>query len=159
MAAPLLDLSTIDLEADVLAQESLRAYLPQTREFELVDAICHLDRAEGIIVARKQWGAEPWWSFGHLPGRPLMPGVLMCEGGAQAASVLLLETQDLPKGTFIGLGGLDKVRFRGQVVPPGTIYYVSRVGLVGGTRLSKFPVQAIYEGKVVMDMTLLGMPI
>ena len=57
---------------------------------------------------------------------------------------------------FIGLGGLDRVRFRGQVVPPGRIYYVSKVGQRSGNRLAKYPAQAFYEGKMVMDMELLG---
>jgi 3-hydroxyacyl-[acyl-carrier-protein] dehydratase len=156
MPAALVDLATLDLSQDVLADAEIRAMLPHDHEFKLIDGVCHLDLARGLCVAYKDWDANAWWGRGHIPGRPLMPGVLIVEGAAQSATILMKRQEGWGLDRFIGLGGLDRVRFRGQVVPPGRIYYVSQVGQRSGNRLAKYPAQAFYEGKLVMDMELLG---
>lgn len=156
MARALVDLSTLDLEQDVLSEEELRTLLPHRHEFQLIDGICHLDLGTGLIVAHKTWEEDAWWGRGHIPGRPLMPGVLIAEGGAQAASVLMKKTGACGPERFIGLGGLDNVRFRGQVIPPTKIYWVSKVGILSGSRLARYPAQAFCNGKLVMEMELLG---
>ncbi|MCI5145647.1 MAG: beta-hydroxyacyl-ACP dehydratase, partial [Candidatus Electrothrix sp. AR3] len=60
---------------------------------------------------------EPFFQ-GHFPGEPVMPGVLILEGMAQAGAVLAyLSTKDIA-GKLVYFAGLDKVRFR-KVVRPG----------------------------------------
>ena len=156
MARALVDLSTLDLAHDVVPDAELRELLPHRHEFQLVDGVCHLDLKEGLIVTYKVWDANPWWGRGHIPGRPLMPGVLIAEGGAQTASILMKKCGNCKPDAFIGLGGLEGVRFRGQVVPPTKIFWVSRVGTQSGSRLAKYPAQAFVDGKLVMEMELLG---
>lgn len=156
MAQPLVDLSSLDLTRDVLPEEELREMLPHRFEFQLIDGVSHLDTEEGLVVAYKVWDAEPWWGRGHVPGRPLMPGVLLAEGAAQAATILMKTTEGWGKEQFIGLAGLDKVRYRGQVIPPATVHFVSRRGRRSGNRLARYPAQAFCNGKMVMDMELIG---
>jgi len=151
----LVDLAELDLSTDVLPDSELRAMLPHDHEFRLIDGICHLDEEAGIVVGYKQWAADAWWARGHIPGRPLMPGVLMCEGAAQVATVLMKRRENWGREHFIGLGGLDNVRFRGTVTPPATVYFVSRVGS-RSTRIAKYPAQCFSGGKMIMDMELLG---
>jgi 3-hydroxyacyl-[acyl-carrier-protein] dehydratase len=157
MPAALVDLDALDLSRDVLPDAELRELLPHRYEFQLIDGVCHLDTDEGVVVGYKDWDGEPWWARGHVPGRPLMPGVLLCEGGAQIATVLLKSMQGgWDKEKFIGLGGLDNVRFRGQVEPGCRVHFVSRRGRQSGGRVARYPAQAFCNGKLVMDMELIG---
>ncbi|HLU40511.1 MAG TPA: hypothetical protein VK081_14095 [Planctomycetota bacterium] len=155
MAQLLVDLAELDLSQDVVPEEELRAMLPHAYEFQLIDGICHLDLEQGIVVGYKRWDANPWWARGHIPGRPLMPGVLLAEGAAQVATVLMKKREGWGLDRFIGLGGLDNVRFRGTVVPPATVYFVSKVG-TRSSRIARYPAQCFHAGKMVMDMELLG---
>lgn len=156
MPAVLVDLAAYDLSQDVLEDAKIREMLPHAHEFKLIDGVCHLDLEAGTCIAYKDWDEDAWWGRGHIPGRPLMPGVLLVEGAAQAATILMKCHEGWGADRFIGLGGLDDVRFRGQVVPPGRLYYASRLGKRSGNRMARYPAQAFYEGKLVMDMTLLG---
>ena len=71
---------------------------------------------DGLIIGYKDVRPDEFWVSGHIPGRPLLPGVLMIEAGAQLAS-FYTRTYVGWKG-FIGFGGVDEVKFRMQV-PPG----------------------------------------
>lgn len=156
MPKALIDISAMEFGEDVLTEEDVRKNIPHAHEFQMIDGICHLDLEEGVVVGYKDWDENPWWAKGHIPGRPLMPGVLMAEGAAQVATILMKKFNDWPTDRFIGLAGLDKVRFRGQVVPPARVYFVSRIGTVSGGRLAKYPAQCYCDGKMIMDMELLG---
>ena len=158
MVAPLVDLSTLDLTRPVLSEDELRGLLPHREEFQMVDAIVHLDTEKGFIVGVKEWSAEPWWGRGLVPGRPLMPGVLMVEGAAQTASVLIKKAGGWDPARFIGLAGLENVRFRGAVVPPARIYYVATT-LSVSTRMARVPAHCILGTRVVMEMELGGVPL
>lgn len=89
--------------------------LPHRPPFLLVDELIALEpgvSASGIWRLR---GDEYFFS-GHFPGRPTLPGVLMCESIAQVGACAVLAHPDF--STKLPLfGGLDKARFRRQVVP------------------------------------------
>ena len=137
MGQPIIDLKSIDLTKDVISDEELRRCLPHSDEFQLLDGICHLDKENNIAVGYKDWGEDPWWAKGHIPGRPLMPGVLMIEGGAQIATFLVKQQVSWATDQMIGLAGIDDVRVRGQIVPPARVYFVSSVQKISGRRLAR----------------------
>ena len=155
MSRGLLDLSELDLSADVVSQEDLRSAIPQDFEFRMVDGISFLDVEEGYVVGYKKWDDNPWWARGHVPGRPLMPGVLMMEGAAQVATVLMKMTDNQWADRFIGLGGIDNARFRQTVVPPATIHYVAKV-VKWSRKIARFKTQCINNNEVAMEMDLVG---
>lgn len=155
MPQALIDLASLDLTREALPDGELREMLPHDHEFRLIDGIRHLDLERGIVVGYKRWGDDPWWARGHIPGRPLMPGVLMVEGAAQVSTVLMKKREGWGRDKFIGLGGLDKVRFRGTVGVGATVWFVSQVGQ-RSSRMAKYPAQAFVDGRMVMDMELLG---
>lgn len=156
MSRAIVDLSTLDLEGVAIPEDELRSLLPHDHEFRLIDRVCHLDLEAGIAVGYKDWDDNPWWARGHIPGRPIMPGVLLAEGAAQIGSVLVKKVEGWGEETFIGLAGLDKARFRGTVIPPGRVYFVSKAGRLSGGRLARYPAQAFFDGKLVLDMEMLG---
>ncbi len=156
MVQTIVDFEPLDLSRDVISEEELRSVLPHAHEFRMIDGICHLDLEASIAVGYKDWESDPWWARGHIPGHPLMPGVLMIEGGAQIATFLVKKSMDWAADKFMGLAGVNGVRIRGQVVPPARVYFVAGAGTSSGHRLTKNPAQAIVDGKLVMEMELMG---
>ncbi len=156
MGQPIVDLSSVDLTRDVVAEEELRRLLPHREQFQLLDGICHLDPERQCAVGYKDWPADPWWGAGHIPGRPLMPGVLMIEGAAQVASFLIKKFSTWEIDRFVGLAGLDNVRIRGVIEPPARVYFVSGDIRLSGRRLARMAAQVFCNGEMKMEMDLLG---
>ncbi len=89
--------------------------LPHRPPFLLVDEITALEPG---VSATGRWRltGEEWFFVGHFPGRPTLPGVLMCEAIAQVGAIAVL-TDERFTGKLPLFGGLDGARFRRQVVP------------------------------------------
>ena len=121
----ILDFSEYDLNRVVADIEEIRRYNPQRYEIEQLTAICHEDRQKNVCVGYKDLTDNEFWVRGHMPGMPLMPGVIMCEAAAQLASYFS-HKYDLMQG-IIGFGGLEEVRFRGVVRPGDRFVIVSRL--------------------------------
>ncbi|MEY3616393.1 MAG: beta-hydroxyacyl-[acyl-carrier-protein] dehydratase [Actinomycetota bacterium] len=89
--------------------------LPHRPPFLFVDVIDELVIGSSAVGRWRLQGDE-WFFSGHFPGRPTLPGVLMCEAIAQVGAYALLS--DSQRSTKLPLfGGLDAARFRRQVVP------------------------------------------
>jgi len=93
--------------------------LPHRPPFLLVDEITALEPGMSA-TGRWRLTGEEWFFAGHFPGRPTLPGVLMCESIAQLGAIALL-TDERFKGRLPLFGGLDAARFRRQVVPGDTL--------------------------------------
>ncbi len=156
MGQPLVDLNALDLSRDVVTEDDLRSVLPHRGRFQLLDGICHFDPERKLAVGYKDWGADAWWANDHVPGNPIMPGVLMIEGVAQVATFVIKQTSGWEIDRFIGLAGLNDVRFRGMVVPPARIYFVAGDVRLSGRRLARMPAQAFCNGTMTLDLELLG---
>lgn len=89
--------------------------LPHRPPFLFVDEI--LDIVPGVS-ARGRWRltGDEWFFTGHFPGRPTLPGVLICESIAQVGALAVLADERYA-GRLPLFGGLDGARFRRQVVP------------------------------------------
>ena len=121
----ILDFSEYDLNHVVADVEEIRRYNPQRFEMEQLTAICYEDPVSHACVGYKDLGPGEFWVRGHMPGMPLMPGVIMCEAAAQLASYFS-HKHKLMEGV-IGFGGLQDVRFRGVVRPGDRFVIVSRL--------------------------------
>lgn len=89
--------------------------LPHRYPFLMVDRIVEIAPGQRAVGIKNVTINEPYFT-GHWPGKPVMPGVLMVEAMAQVAGIFLLSGTDV-QGQQAFLGGIDKVRFRRQVVP------------------------------------------
>jgi 3-hydroxyacyl-[acyl-carrier-protein] dehydratase len=89
--------------------------LPHRPPFLLLTRVTNVvpgERATGVWEVDEH---EPFFA-GHFPGRPTLPGVLMVEALAQLGAVaVLLEPRFAGKLPLFG--GIDRARFRRQVVP------------------------------------------
>ena len=92
-----------------------QAVIPHRDPFLLLTEVTEVTVGERALGYWYLTGDEPFFE-GHFPGRPTLPGVLMCESIAQLGAYALLTRPDFA-GRLALLGGLDGVRFRRQVVP------------------------------------------
>src|SRR3990170_4709464 len=120
----ILDFSEYDLERVIADIEDIRKCNPQRFEMEQLTAIVFDDVERGICVGYKDVSPNEFWVRGHMPGMPLMPGVIMCEAAAQLCSYHV-QRHNLLGAEMIGFGGLDDVRFRGTVRPGDRLVIVS----------------------------------
>jgi len=156
MPPPLLfDLSSIDLDRIIVDKEQIRRVNPQRYEFEQLDGIIHCDVQKGWMVALREIKPDEWWTRGHLPGRPIFPGVLMIESAAQMAAYFTKIV--LKEARFIGFGGADKVKFREAVVPPARMYLLGKALEVRKRRVV-CDAQGVVNERVVFEARITGMP-
>jgi 3-hydroxyacyl-[acyl-carrier-protein] dehydratase len=155
--ATLVDPQTIDTSRVVLDRDGIRRYNPQRFEMEQLTAIVLLDVEQRLIVGYKDVLPDEFWVRGHMPDFPLMPGVLMCEAAAQLASCYC-KAAGLFKTGFVGFGGMEDVRFRGQVRPGDRLLLVGK-GVRLHRRHSIFDVQGFVETNMVFHGKVLGVTI
>ena len=89
--------------------------IPHRDPFLLLTQVTEVTVGERAVGYWQLTGDEPFFA-GHFPGRPTLPGVLMCESIAQLGAYALLTRPDFV-GRLALFGGLDGVRFRRQVLP------------------------------------------
>jgi 3-hydroxyacyl-[acyl-carrier-protein] dehydratase len=89
--------------------------LPHRAPFLFVDELLSIDPGRAAAGVWRLTGEEFFFQ-GHFPGRPTLPGVLMCEAIAQVGAAAVLSDPQFA-GKLPLFGGLDKARFRRQVVP------------------------------------------
>jgi beta-hydroxyacyl-ACP dehydratase FabZ len=97
----------------------ITAILPHRYPFLLVDRVIEVEAGKRIVALKNVTMNEPFFA-GHFPGRPIMPGVLLCEAVVQAGGILARVTSppDVQDDNQIAmLTTLDHVRFRQQVTP------------------------------------------
>ena len=79
----ILDFSAYDLNHCLADLEEIRRWNPQRFEMEQLTAIVHEDVERNVCVGYRDYGENEFWIRGHMPGRPVLPGILMCEAAAQ----------------------------------------------------------------------------
>ncbi len=149
----LFDLDSIDLSSVQYSLEEIREMNAQRYEFEQLTAIVTLCPERKIIVGLRDIAHGEFWERGHVPGNPLFPGVLMIEAAAQLCCVYIRKVDGM--AGFYGLGGVDKVRFRGTVPPGNQLYLLATPRILSGSR-SLFLTQGVVDGRIVFEATIFG---
>jgi 3-hydroxyacyl-[acyl-carrier-protein] dehydratase len=151
------DPTRLDFGKPVAGREELRQANPQRFEMEQLDGIVLVDHEQHLVVGYKDVRDDEFWVRGHMPGYPLLPGVLMCEAAAQLCSYYV-RLGDLLQGDFIGFGGLEDVRFRG-VVRPGDRFVLVGKALRLHRRQTIFNVQGFVGSTMVFHGDIIGVPL
>ena len=121
----------------------IREVLPHRYPILLVDRVLELEPGNRIRALKNVSVNEPFFD-GHFPGNPVMPGVLLVEGMAQAAGILLLHDREDRDQLAIYFASIDRARFRKPVLPGDQVVY--EVSLIRAR--SSF---AKLEGRVLVD--------
>jgi len=93
--------------------------IPHRYPFLLVDTIEEIID-DSVIIGKKCVSANEIQFMGHFPEKHVMPGVLIIEALAQTGAVLLLSKEE-NKGKIAVLAGVNKMRFKRQVIPGDTL--------------------------------------
>jgi 3-hydroxyacyl-[acyl-carrier-protein] dehydratase len=158
MPPPLLfDLSQIDLAANpVFGKEAVGKMNPQRFEMQQLDGVLWYDKKKFLILGYKDVTEEEFWVRGHIPGRPLMPAVIMVEAAAQLSSFFVKQIYELVG--FIGFAGIDSAKFR-TIVEPGQRLYL--LGHITKFKRRKYTcsVQGVVEDTMVFETVVSGMQV
>ena len=158
MPPPIL-LSPADIDfSQVLADiDEIRSVNPQRFEMEALTAIVHLDPVRKLIVGYKDVGEDEFWCRGHMPGYPIMPGVMMCEAAAQLCSYYLKKYKVFDT-EYVGLGGLSDVQYRKPVRPGDRLVIVARLTRER-RQLAECEAQGFVGDTMVFNAVVQGVPL
>jgi 3-hydroxyacyl-[acyl-carrier-protein] dehydratase len=126
--------------------------LPHRPPFLFVDEVVALQPGTSA-TGRWHLAGDEWFFAGHFPGRPTLPGVLMCEAIAQVGALAVLMDERFA-GKLPLFGGLDGARFRRQVVPGDTLELTVELGRMSA-RAGKGHGRATVDGHVACECDLL----
>ena len=103
----------------MLNKQEIKQIIPQREPFLMIDKVEEYVPGESC-TAYKEVKEDEYYFKGHFPGNPIMPGVLIVESLAQTGAVAILSMEE-NKGKNALFGGIDKLRFKKQVVPGDTL--------------------------------------
>ncbi len=151
---PILDISKIDTDTVGVTREEIYQVNPHRYELQQLDGIYFVDREKKIMAGFRDVRDDEFWVRGHIPDRPIFPGVLMIETAAQLVGYYAMS--EIPNKGFLGFAGVDGVKFRGQVVPGKRIIMVGKM-LELKPRRCIGATQAYVDGKQVYEGIITGM--
>ncbi|MHC4446735.1 MAG: 3-hydroxyacyl-ACP dehydratase FabZ family protein [Planctomycetota bacterium] len=155
MASELLfEIADIDLSQVAIPAERVGELIPQCGAMRQLDYVIWTNESVTRGLGIKHVRSDEFWVPGHIPGRPLFPGVLMIEAGAQFCGLLhCIRAEDR---RFIGFVRCNDVVFRGQVVP-GDEFYLLAEEIELRRRRFVSAVQGVVNGQLVFEATITGM--
>ena len=103
----------------LMDKEQIKSIIPHRDPFLLIDEVVELEPGKKV-VAKKHLKEDELWFKGHFPNQPVQPGVLTIEMLAQAGAVCILSVPE-NKGKIAFFGGIDKARFKRQILPGDTV--------------------------------------
>jgi 3-hydroxyacyl-[acyl-carrier-protein] dehydratase len=153
----LFDLSKIDLTVkDVFTRVEIDQENPQRYEMQHLDGIIWYEKEPRLILGYKDITENEFWIRGHIPDRPLMPGVIMIEAAAQLLSFFVKHVFEVTG--FIGFTSIESAKFRGQVVPGDKLYLLGHITSIKSRKFSAY-VQGVVDGKMVFETEISGMKV
>ena len=150
----LFDYAAIDLNQTAVDADEVGRTNPQCGDMRQLDRVIWISDDKIDALGVKEVRDDEFWVPYHIPGRPLMPGVLIIEAAAQLTSILYHRNVDQEK--FVGFTRCDEVAFRGQVQPGDTLYLLTKVLSLKPRRFIG-AAQAIVNDKLIFEGKITGM--
>ncbi|OPZ74256.1 MAG: 3-hydroxyacyl-(acyl-carrier-protein) dehydratase FabZ [Firmicutes bacterium ADurb.Bin456] len=136
----------------MLDVNQIREIIPHRYPFLLVDRIISVEDGRKAVGIKNVSANEPFFQ-GHFPDYPVMPGVLIIEAMAQVGAVAILKMPEFA-GKIALFAGIDKARFRRQVVPGDQLRIEAEVLRLRG-RVGKSICKASVDGEVAAEAELM----
>lgn len=156
--ALLFDLTGIDLEGEpVFDRDAICEVNPQRFEMQQLDGILWYDKARACVLGYKDVTDKEFWVRGHIPGRPLMPGVIQIEAAAQLLSFFVKRVCE--EEGFVGFGGISHAKFRMAIAPGCRLYLLGHITEARRGRRYVCDVQGVVSGVLAFEATISGMRI
>lgn len=132
--------------------EWILSVLPHRYPILLVDRVLEMEPGKRIVAVKNVTINEPVF-LGHFPGRPVMPGVMLIEGMAQAGGLLLLH--DIPdrQNKLLLFASIEEAKFRRPVVPGDQVRYEIEVLRLRST-YCKLAGKALVDGQLAAEAVL-----
>ena len=154
----LFPLESLDFDNPQFDLDEIRKVNPQRHEMEQLTAVLTVDRESQSLAGYKDLSDNEFWTTGHMPGFPLMPGVVMCECAAQLAGFYARKYNVLG-GDYVGFGGMNDVKFRYPVFPGDRLVLMAMVTKVRPHRRAEFDFQGFVSDRMVFCGSMFGVPI
>lgn len=133
--------------------EEIQQSLPHRYPFALVDRIIEYVPGEKAVGLKNVTINEEYFQ-GHIPGRPIMPGVLMVEAMAQVGGIVLVKMPGM-EGKFFAFAGIEKVRFRRPVVPGDQLIMTVELLSLKRKRIAKMQGEGTVDGQLAVQGEML----
>jgi 3-hydroxyacyl-[acyl-carrier-protein] dehydratase len=156
---PFFDYKPFNYDKPLYNLDEVRKVNPQRHEMEQLSGVVWVDRQNHGLIGFKDVTDDEFWIKGHMPGFPLMPGVILCEAAAQLASFYAKKFALLGSGDYLGFGGMDEVRFRAPVFPGCRLIICARAKRVKLKMRAEFEFQGFVNDTLVFNGSMIGVPI
>jgi|TARA_B100000959_G_scaffold279083_1_gene338609 3-hydroxyacyl-[acyl-carrier-protein] dehydratase len=153
---PIIDISKIDLTHVAISKEEVGKMNPQSGDMRQLNHVAYVSDDNQLAVGIKDVKDDEFWVSGHIPGRPIYPGVLMIEAAAQISSILYHLNAEVDH--FMGFTRCDNCSFRGQVLPNNKLAIVSIIRKFQRRRFV-CDAQGYVDGQFMFEAKITGMMI
>jgi 3-hydroxyacyl-[acyl-carrier-protein] dehydratase len=133
--------------------QEIHQLLPHRYPFALVDRIIDYVPGHKAVGIKNVTYNEPFFP-GHIPGLPLMPGVLIVEAMAQVGGIILTQMPGL-EGKFFAFAGIDGVKFRRPVTPGDQLIMTVELLTIKKQRIAKMKGEGMVDNQRVVQGEML----
>ncbi len=133
--------------------QEIHKLLPHRFPFALVDRILDYVPGKKVVGLKNVTYNEPFFP-GHIPGHPLMPGVLIIEAMAQVGGIILTQMPGF-EGKFFAFAGIDQVKFRRPVIPGDQLIMTVELLTIKRQRIAKMKGEGTVDNQRVVQGEML----